>query len=186
VLVSSRSEIDDIAKEGVFDSAVKGNVLSCMSIIFAMNMLIIFWVASLDDETIPHVASPVIFNAEHPVRDVIEPAVKGTLSQLNSAQRHGKNVKSIVVTSSIASVLNSQVEAGHVYTESDWNDGAYQAALQLKENGVVIDGMLAYAASKKEAEHAMTIQARRKRLISVFPQFYLDTSTAPLFLLQNR
>jgi hypothetical protein len=57
VLVSSRSEIDGIAKERVFDNAVKGNVLSCMSIIFAMNMLIIFGFASLDDETIPHVVS---------------------------------------------------------------------------------------------------------------------------------
>jgi hypothetical protein len=136
----------------------------------------------IEVEAIAHVASPVVFNAEDPIRDVIELAVKCTLSLLNSAQTYEKNVKSIVVTASIASILNSQVEAGHVYTESDWNDGAYQAALKHKENGEAIDGMLAYVASKNEVERAVWRFRKEKSLLSLFPPFYLDTSTALLFL----
>ncbi|CAO3667514.1 unnamed protein product [Umbelopsis vinacea] len=106
VLVSSRSEIDDIAKEGVVHLTMLLKVIR---------------------RNYPSCCFPVIFNAKDPVRDVIEPAVKSTLSQLNYAQKYGKNTSSITVTSSMASVLNSQVGC-HVYKESDWNDGAYQAA----------------------------------------------------------
>lgn len=86
---------------------------------------------------------------------MITPAINGTLNLLNSAHKYGKNVKSVVVTSSVASVLNSQVEPEHIFTESDWNDVAYQTVLKLKENGQPIDGFLAYVASKNEAERAL-------------------------------
>lgn len=108
-----------------------------------------------DVEAIAHVASPVTFNAEDPIRDVITPAINGTLNLLNSAHKYGKNVKSVVVTSSVASVLNSEAEPGHIFTESDWNDVAYQTVLKLKESDQPIDGFLAYVASKNEAERAL-------------------------------
>ncbi|CAO3667518.1 unnamed protein product [Umbelopsis vinacea] len=65
------------------------------------------------------------------------------------------NVKSVVVTSSIVSVLNSEAEPGHIFTESDWNDVAYQTVLKLKESDQPIDAFLAYIASKNEAERAL-------------------------------
>jgi len=59
------------------------------------------------------------------------------------------------VTSSIASLLNSEADHDYVFTESDWNDAAYQRVLKLKETGQAINGFLAYAASKNEAERAV-------------------------------
>ncbi|KAH8549331.1 hypothetical protein BGW37DRAFT_429468 [Umbelopsis sp. PMI_123] len=124
-------ETGDLAKDGVFDNAVK------------------------DVDAIAHVASPVVFNSDDPIRDVINLAVSSTLSLLNSALRYGKNVKHVVVTSSVAALLNSKVGPDHVYSEADWNDAAFQTVLQDKENGRPIDGFLAYVASKNEAERAI-------------------------------
>jgi len=124
-------EAGDLSKPGVFDDAVK------------------------DVEVIAHVASPVVFTSEDPIRDVINPAIAGTLSILESAHKYGKNVKHVVVTSSLASVVTSAVEPGHVYTEADWNDAAFEGVKKLKERGEPLDPFYAYSASKNEAERAV-------------------------------
>lgn len=66
-----------------------------------------------------HTASPYVLTVEDPVRDLIEPAVNGTLNVLRAAQRAG--VPHVVLTSSMAAVTDSPVK-GHVYTEADFND----------------------------------------------------------------
>jgi nucleoside-diphosphate-sugar epimerase len=81
--------------------------------------------------------------------------VKGTLNLLNSAQKYGKHVKHIVVTSSVASVLNLGKPEGSVYTEADWNDQAVETIRQQLKSGQPFDGSLAYRASKNQAERAL-------------------------------
>jgi len=124
-------ETGDLEKEGVFDAAVK------------------------DVDAIAHVASPVVFNSQDPIRDVIQPAINGTVSLLTSAHKYGKNVKHVVITSSIASILDPRVKPDHIYTEKDWNDLPYQLALQAQAKGEPIPPFLGYGASKNEAERAV-------------------------------
>ncbi|KAI9285103.1 dihydrokaempferol 4-reductase [Umbelopsis sp. AD052] len=120
----------DLEKEGAFDEAVK------------------------DVDAIAHTASPVTFTSEDPLRDVINPAVNGTISLLHSAQKYGKNVKHIVVTSSVVSVGSGNLDHPYTYTEKDWNDGAYEKVRHWKK-GDPIDGSTTYAASKNQAERAL-------------------------------
>ncbi|KAI8574943.1 hypothetical protein K450DRAFT_154599, partial [Umbelopsis ramanniana AG] len=121
----------DLAKEGAFDDAVK------------------------DVEIIAHVASPVGVESEDPMKDVVNVAIKGTTSILNSALQYGKNVKSVLVVSSLASLLDSSVPEKYVYTEKDWNDEAIKSMIDRKAKGESIPVFLAYMASKNEAERAV-------------------------------
>ncbi|KAI8577982.1 hypothetical protein K450DRAFT_249352 [Umbelopsis ramanniana AG] len=124
-------EAGDLQQAGVFDDAVK------------------------DVEAIAHVASPVIFSAKDPFADVINPAVKGTLSLLNSAHKYGKHVKHVVVTSSVASIMDPNKPSDYVYSEADWNDEAIKTIQRQVERGDTFEGPIAYRASKNEAERAI-------------------------------
>ncbi|KAI8581784.1 hypothetical protein K450DRAFT_231173 [Umbelopsis ramanniana AG] len=135
----------DLEKEGAFDEAVK------------------------DVDAIAHVASPTSFNPEDPIRDVINPAVNGTLSLLQSAHKYGKNVKHVVVTSSSATLLDPLNESPRVYTEENWNDQVYETVSQWKK-GDPVNGGFAYAASKVAAERALW-----KFQKEVSPKFTINT-----------
>lgn len=65
-----------------------------------------------------HVASPFVMNVKDPQTDLVDPAVKGTLSFLQSCKKNG--VEKVVVTSSMAAVGDGGVP-GKVFDESDWN-----------------------------------------------------------------
>ena len=91
-------ESGDIEQEGAFDNAVK------------------------DVEIIAHLASPVVITAEDPIKEVITPAIVGTINILNSAVKYGKQVKHVIVTSSMFSVTSADVSDRYIYTEIDWND----------------------------------------------------------------
>jgi nucleoside-diphosphate-sugar epimerase len=69
-----------------------------------------------------HCASPVVFQAEDPERDIIKPAVEGTTNVLRAAVAAG--VTRVVYTATMASICGSQREKDpdHVWTEEDWND----------------------------------------------------------------
>jgi dihydroflavonol-4-reductase len=88
----------DLGKEGSFDQVVQG----C--------------------EIVIHTASPVFFAPkEDAVKELIEPAVNGTLNVLNSCAR-SKTVRRVVVTSSMAAVYDrSTLRKGKIYNEDDWN-----------------------------------------------------------------
>ncbi|KAG2185557.1 hypothetical protein INT44_002350 [Umbelopsis vinacea] len=98
----------DLEKEEAFDEAVK------------------------DVDAIAHMASPLTFTSEDPIRDVIHPAVNGTVSLLHSAQKYGKNVKHIVVTSIIDAVGSRDIDHPYTCTEKDWHDGAYESKTQAE------------------------------------------------------
>jgi len=81
---------------------------------------------------------------------LIIPAVKGTLSILQSALKYGTSVKRIVITSSVAAVLHVASEA-MVFSEKDWNE---QAVEMVRELGKGATPQAKYRASKTLAEKA--------------------------------
>ncbi|EIN05399.1 D-lactaldehyde dehydrogenase [Punctularia strigosozonata HHB-11173 SS5] len=117
--------VDDITKEGAFDTAVQGV------------------------DAVEHTASPFNTHFEDP-EDFIIPAVKGTTSVIESVLKHGKDVKRIVVTSSCAAVLHQDPNP-ITYSEKDWNE---QAAKEVEEKGRDAAAMQKYRASKTLAEKA--------------------------------
>ena len=117
--------VEDITKEGAFDEAVKGM------------------------DAIEHTASPFHFNADDP-KDLIGPAVNGTVGVLKSTLKHGSSVKRVVVTSSCASVLEER-DTPTVFSEKDWNEKAIR---EVKEQGRQASNAAKYRASKTLAEKA--------------------------------
>jgi dihydroflavonol-4-reductase len=91
-----------------------------------------------DVDYIIHAASPYVLTVKDPQRDLVDPAVKGTLSMLEAAAASAR-VKRVIQTSSMAAVTDEP--DGRVLTEEDWNDKS-----TLTRN--------AYSFSKAEAERA--------------------------------
>lgn len=89
-------------------------------------------------EYVMHVASPFILDVEDPQRDLVDPAVTGTLSILESAST-SPGIRRVIITSSFAAISNGPQE--EPYDETDWN------TTSSLESG-------AYAFSKTEAERA--------------------------------
>jgi dihydroflavonol-4-reductase len=76
------------------------------------------FMAHADVDAILHLASPYIVNVKDPQRDLVDPAVQGTLSMLRAAKANPR-VKRVVLTSSMAAVTDEP--DGRVLTEADWN-----------------------------------------------------------------
>jgi len=118
--------VEDISPEGAFDEAVKGV------------------------DAVIHTASPVSADAHEP-DELIKPAVNGTLNILKSVKQHGTSVKRIVITSSVAAVIEPKDEVPAIYTEVDWNNFSVQ---EVKSKGANAEQMIKYRASKVLAERA--------------------------------
>lgn len=91
----------NLLEEGSFDQAVQG----C--------------------EIVIHMASPfLVTNFKDPIKDLIDPAIKGTANVLNSVNRT-ESVKRVVVTSSIASTYGDAIDIlktkNNSFNESHWN-----------------------------------------------------------------
>ena len=92
---------------------------------------------------VAHVASPFIIGEPKDEKELINPAVNGTLAVLKACRKH--KVKRVVVTSSVASVCDTHPDDepdDDIYNESHWSDPDRP------------DGMSAYAKSKVMAERA--------------------------------
>ncbi len=74
--------------------------------------------AYTDVDVILHMASPYVMNVKDAQRDLVDPAVQGTVSMLQAAARSPR-VKRVVLTSSMAAVTDEP--DGRVLTEADWN-----------------------------------------------------------------
>jgi len=91
----------DLLKEGSFDECFTG----CTAVF--------------------HVASPFQFEVEDPQKDLVDPAVKGTINVLESCKRVG--VTRVVVTSSCAAIVEQDAATepekygDKIWTEKDWN-----------------------------------------------------------------
>lgn len=74
--------------------------------------------AHADVDAILHMASPYSLNARDPQRDLIDPAVNGTISMLKAAKQNPR-VKRVVLTSSMAAIADEPDK--RILTEADWN-----------------------------------------------------------------
>ncbi|KAH7129763.1 hypothetical protein B0J13DRAFT_132151 [Dactylonectria estremocensis] len=116
-----------------------------------------------------HSASPFVLQPEDNVKDLLEPAINGSVAVLEAARQWGPSVRRVVVTSSHASVcdLSKEKRPGYVYDEKDWNPVTYEEA-------AVASGVVAYCASKALAEKAMWDWVSKNN-----PKFDLVTITPP-------
>ncbi|KAL7411337.1 D-lactaldehyde dehydrogenase [Mrakia frigida] len=117
--------VKDIAEPHAFDEAVKGV------------------------QGIAHTASPFHLKADDP-EELIKPAVEGTVGVLKSALKNGEGIQRVVVTSSVASIIEPATPP-HTFTEKDWNEFSIK---EVAEKGAAADGGHKYRASKVLAEKA--------------------------------
>ncbi|KAF8342995.1 D-lactaldehyde dehydrogenase [Cantharellus anzutake] len=142
--------IEDIAKNGAFDEAVK-NV-----------------------DVVVHTASPIHFSAKSPDEYNV-PAIRGTVGVLESVANNGAKVKRVIITSSVSSVLHPAPD-GYAYTEDDWNDHDVK---QVEEKGDKASPVSMYNASKVLAERAAWkfIEGNKDKiafdLVTIMPSFVL-------------
>jgi len=99
-----------------------------------------------------HTASPVNFSVADFQKDLIDPAVQGTIGLMKAVHDlGGSQVKRLVLLGSAVSVLDSSQDmsvAGAAYSEKDWNPVTAASATESKS------AVLGYNASKKLAELA--------------------------------
>ena len=89
-------------------------------------------------ERVFHVASPFVVTVDDPERDLLRPAVEGTLGVLAAAHANG-GIRRVVLTSSVAAIADGA--RSRPSDESDWNEDA-----RIDRNP--------YAYSKTQAERA--------------------------------
>ena len=99
-------------------------------------------------EAVIHTASPFHFNVTDVKKDLLDPAINGTTGILKAVKAHAPTVKSIVITSSFAAIVNPNLPpaSAHTYSEKDWNPITPDEASQNPSNG--------YRGSKTLAEKA--------------------------------
>lgn len=83
--------------------------------------------------------------------DLIEPAVKGTVGVLTSVDKYAPNVQRVVITSSVAAIMDVYKPTGTIFTEADWNTSSIK---DVEEKGKGAGGGIIYMASKTLAEKA--------------------------------
>lgn len=142
---------EDLEAPGAFDEAVKGV------------------------KAVLHTASPFHFAAEGKALDaLVNPAVNGTLSVLNSIKKNGTEVQRVVITSSFAAIIDSTRTPPVDYTEKDWNESS---PANSKRDGNNQDPFDAYRASKTLAERAAWDFVAKEK-----PQWDLSTINPPFVL----
>lgn len=105
-----------------------------------------------DVSGIIHTASPVGQPLGHP-DEMINPAVQGVKSLLNSALKFNKTtLKRIVITSSCVAIAHSSPTTLTTVTEETWNNDPVQTC---KDQGAEASGIQKYAASKVLSEKAV-------------------------------
>ncbi len=66
-----------------------------------------------------HTASPYYLGVNDPIKEFLDPAIKGTTGLLKSIKANAPGVKRVVITSSSAAVVNPENHA-KVYNETYW------------------------------------------------------------------
>lgn len=126
-------EVADLELDGAFNEAVKGV------------------------DGIEHIASPFHYRVTDPYKDLINPAVNGTLNLLRAAKNHaGSQLKRVVITSSFASIMEP-FPPGHTYDESQWNIRSVTICEDYKsgKSTTMPPPNESYRASKALAERAL-------------------------------
>ncbi|ROS05100.1 dihydroflavonol-4-reductase [Sinobacterium caligoides] len=130
----------DLLDEGSYQQAMKG-----CSVVF-------------------HTASPFTIIVDDPQRDLVDPAVKGTINVLNTVN-DTPSVERVVLTSSVAAIYSDNIDAltlpKQTFTEEHWNEHS-----SLQHNP--------YAYSKTVAEKSAWQQVKKQRrwdLVVINPSF---------------
>jgi len=99
---------------------------------------------------IVHVASPFSMSVTDNEKELLKPAIQGALNALEAAAANSSTVRKVVLTSSMAAILDlaKGLRPGYTYNEKDWNPVTYE---QAKDSD---NGSFAYCASKALAEKA--------------------------------
>jgi dihydroflavonol-4-reductase len=118
-------------------------------------------------EFVIHTASPYLVDVDDPSRDLVEPALAGTLSVLEACLAE-PSITRVILTSSGAAITDEA--DGRIHTEADWNTRS-----SLTRNP--------YYYSKTVAERAawdlMETRRPRFRLVALNPFFVIGPSLAP-------
>lgn len=125
-----------------------------------------------DIEYVIHTASPLFYNGKDPERDVIQPCVNNMLMVLNNFKTYGTQLKKVVITSSMACMLQDPPrleDPTMVYNETMWNPITLERATKSMQN--------AYFASKVFAEKSVW-----KFVKSANPHFKVTTIQLPLII----
>ncbi|KAJ5345954.1 NAD dependent epimerase/dehydratase [Penicillium brevicompactum] len=141
--------VEDVGKPGAFDAAVEGVT------------------------GVIHTAAPFqVFGVEDNERDLLRPAIDGTLNILNSVHKHAPQVERVVLTSSFAAMVDVTKgnRPGHVYSEADWNPMPYEVAAAKDAPAA-----LAYSTAKALAERAAWEFVESKK-----PRFNIATILPPM------
>jgi len=125
--------------------------------------------------TVFHTASPYVIQVDDPQRDLVDPAVNGTLAVLRACAAAG-DVSRVVLTSSMAAVTD-EPDANRVLTEADWNE---KSTLQRNH----------YYLSKTMAERAAWTFVERERptfdLVALNPFMIMGPSLGPGLNVSNK
>ena len=125
--------------------------------------------------TVFHTASPYVIQVDDPQRDLVDPAVNGTLAVLEACAK-AADVKRVVLTSSMAAVTDEPDDA-RVLTEADWNEKS-----TLRRNP--------YYLSKTLAERAAWTFMERERpafdLVAMNPFVIMGPSLGPGLNISNK
>ncbi|KAK6956095.1 hypothetical protein Daesc_001365 [Daldinia eschscholtzii] len=120
--------VGDIAKENAFDSAfTKGTIF----------------------DYVVHTASPYHLNVQDPVKDFLDPAIKGTTGILKSVVAHAPTVKRVVITSSSAAMINPLNHA-KVYDETCWAPWTLEDVKDPQKAYITLSEKAAWAFMEKE------------------------------------
>ncbi|TGJ84784.1 hypothetical protein E0Z10_g3955 [Xylaria hypoxylon] len=139
--------VDDIARSNAFDTAV---------------------ISEPPFEAVVHCASPYHFKSKDNQKELLDPAINGTVGLLQAIYKNAPSVKRVVVTSSSAAILD-QSQPTKVYSEADWCPVTQEQALIGPANG--------YRASKTFAERAAWKFVEDEK-----PNFTLSVCNPPLVL----
>ncbi len=122
-----------------------------------------------------HTASPYVVSVEDPQRDLVDPAVLGTLNMLNACAET-PSVERVVLTSSMAAITD-EPDVNQVLTEENWNTKS-----SLSRNP--------YYYSKTVAERAAWDWMRENKpnfdLVVINPFFVIGPSLTPTLNQSNR
>lgn len=138
--------VKDIAESTAFDEAIKSEP---------------------PFDAVLHTASPFHLRINDP-KDLLDPAINGTLGLLRAVKKSAPSVKRVVITSSFASMMNASQHPA-IYDETSWNPITWEEATLNAAN--------AYRASKTLAEKAAWEFVKKEN-----PQFDIATINPPLVL----
>ena len=131
-----RGSLRDIKKEREVRRALGNKIKGDNFEVCKLNLLDDFgWdISASNCDYLMHIASPCIVKEPKDEKDIIDPAVKGTLRALKAA--HKSSVKKVILTSSIGSIVYGHNKK--VCDPSDWTDisvpvGAYIKSKTLAE-----------------------------------------------------